>query len=262
MQAQNLTIMSYNLRFDNPRDSANNWQFRKEALAQLVQKHQPDLLGTQEGLYQQIVDLADLLPDYQWIGVGRDDGKQAGEMMAIFYRPARVELLAAGHFWLSELPLEAGSRSWESACARMLTWGKFRDRHTGKLFWHFNTHFDHYSAQARAMGARLINRKLPEIAAEGLSFLTADMNFTPQDATYQIVAEKWADCQKLASKIRHQNSSFNGFAARKPNMLIDYVWVNAPQAVKVKSYEIDESKKSDGRFPSDHFPLIIRLKIL
>jgi endonuclease/exonuclease/phosphatase family metal-dependent hydrolase len=262
MTAQNLTVMSYNIRLDTPSDSADSWPHRKKSVVQMIQKHQVDILGTQEGLTHQIKELGEFLPDYQWVGVGRDDGKEAGEMMAIFFKKSRFDLLNSGHFWLSEQPDVPGTRSWNSACARMLTWVQLQDKISGNIFFHFNSHFDHISAEARAKGAQLIGGKLPQIAQNALTFFTADMNFTPKDPVYQNLQKTWFDSQKLATKAKHQNSSFNAFRSRKEGMLIDYIWINNPQKVKVKSYEIDESKNEKSRFPSDHFPVIVKLKLL
>lgn len=256
--AQNFKLMTYNLRYDNPKDSANNWQFRKEEVAKMIQKHSPDLLGTQEGKINQINELANLIPEYFWIGVGRDDGKESGELMAIFYKKDRLEMLDHGHFWLSDQPEIAGSRAWESACARMVTWAKFKDKQSEKIFFHFNSHFDHQSSKARKESAHLLKQRISDISQGEFSFFTADLNLNPSDSVYPILQTFLNDFRLSATKVQHRNSTFNDFVGLQAGVLIDFVGTT-DQNIKANFFVVDESKKADGRFPSDHFPIVVEL---
>ena len=133
------TVLSFNIRYDSPKDTGNLWIDRKEKVAAVIQFHEADLIGIQEGLFHQLEQLDSLLPAYDWIGVGRDDGQQKGEFTAIFYRKDRLQAKVEDHFWLSETPGVPGSMSWETACTRMVSYVQFHDRFTKRDFYHFNT---------------------------------------------------------------------------------------------------------------------------
>src|SRR3954462_8619024 len=171
-------VMSYNIRYATASDGENIWDNRKDFLAETIRAFDPDLLGTQETLARQRDDLAARLDGYDVLAAGRDDGREAGEMMAIFYRKARFEKLDAGHFWLSETPDKAGSKSWDSSLPRMVTWVKLRDRSDpgAPPIAFFNTHFDHRGPTARLESARLIRRKIDDLAEGCRVVLTGDFN--------------------------------------------------------------------------------------
>ena len=143
IQAQALNVMTFNIRYNTAADSANAWPFRKDKAASQILFHEVQLLGVQEALYEQIQDLQQRLVQFKYVGVGRDDGKQKGEFSAIFYDTTRLQLIASETFWLSEQPTVPGSKSWDAAITRIVTWARFRDRKTKKAFFAFNTHFDH-----------------------------------------------------------------------------------------------------------------------
>jgi hypothetical protein len=144
-----IRVMSFNIRLNTPADSANAWPHRKEMVASMMRFHRADLTGVQEALKDQMDDLTKLLPEFGWMGVGRDDGKEAGEYSAIFYLKDRFAVLEQNTFWLSESPEKPGSMGWDAACVRIVTWAKFKDKRMGKAFYHFNTHFDHIGEKAR-----------------------------------------------------------------------------------------------------------------
>ncbi len=146
-----LSAMSYNIKYDNPSDTLNSWDNRRDQIVNLISFYEPDFLGTQEGLYHQIQFLDNHLTKMQWIGVGRADGAKEGEFSAIFYNTDRFELVANSDstIWLSKTP-DVPSKSWDAALPRILTWGKFRDRKTGNYVFVFNTHFDHRGERAQA----------------------------------------------------------------------------------------------------------------
>ena len=150
--------MTYNIRFDNPDDGDNRWDKRKEFLADQIRSQEPDVLGIQEGLLHQVAFLAESLPDYEYVGVGRDDGKKKGE----FYNSRKLRLTDSGTFWLSETPSKV-SVGWDAALPRICTWARFLPAAGGKSLVVFNTHFDHKGAKARYESARLILRKIAEI---------------------------------------------------------------------------------------------------
>lgn len=159
--ADEIRVMSYNIRFGSASDGINSWPNRREFLFDTIRKYNPDLLGTQETLAFQRDDLKKALPDHECLAAGRDDGLEKGEMMALFYRRERFEKLGGGHFWLSDSPETPGSKSWDSSLPRMVTWVKLRDKyHSGeKPIAFFNTHFDHRGAQGPCQIRRIIEIK-------------------------------------------------------------------------------------------------------
>jgi len=122
LKGQSLKVMTYNIRYHNHSDGVNGWNKRKEKVVELILKNNPDVLGIQEALHSQMKDLCKLLKDYAYVGVGRDDGKEKGEYVAIFYKKSRLKVVKSGSFWLSETPETPGSMGWDAACTRMATW--------------------------------------------------------------------------------------------------------------------------------------------
>ncbi len=162
LQAQQpgqIKVMSWNIRLDTPADGQNQWKYRKSGVCDLIMNESPDLLGVQEALHNQMKDMRNGLKGYKSIGVARDDGKKAGEYNAVFYKKSRLRSLRSGTFWLSETPDQPGSRGWDAACNRVVTWSVFRDKETGREFLMMNTHFDHVGDTARIESAALIIRK-------------------------------------------------------------------------------------------------------
>lgn len=171
-----LRTMSFNIRYDNPGDSANAWPNRIRRVAGMIRFYTPDLVGVQEALKSQIDALLAQVPDYAWYGRGRDDGADGGEFCPLLYRRDRLELLESATFWLSETPDIPGSRGWDAACNRVVSWGKFRDKSNENEFYFFNTHFDHAGPQARLQSAKLLRAKIGEIAGPSPVILTGDLN--------------------------------------------------------------------------------------
>jgi len=172
-----LKVMTYNIRYNNPNDGENAWPKRKELVANLVRFHQVDLLGVQEALKDQMDDLSQLLPEFNWIGAGRDDGREKGEYSSILFRKERFALLQQRTFWLSATPEQAGSIGWDAAITRVCTWGKFKDKQTGKIFFLFNSHFDHVGERARLESAGLILKNIQALAKVEPIIVTKECHF-------------------------------------------------------------------------------------
>lgn len=261
-----LRVMSFNVRYNNPNDGENAWPHRKERVASMVRLYDADLVGVQEALKEMLDELAGLLPGYAWVGVGRADGREEGEYSAIYYREDRLELLDHDTFWLSETPDTPGSKSWDAAIERIVTWAHFRDRRTGETFYHFNTHFDHVGEQARAESARLILRRIRERAGGAPVVLTGDFNTLPDSDPYRILTEPGeapgGTLRDAIDASRHGHhgptSTWNGFSAIEPGRRIDFIFVNGP--IDVRQHAIlDDSW--DGRFPSDHLPVLAEIEV-
>jgi endonuclease/exonuclease/phosphatase family metal-dependent hydrolase len=255
-----LRVATFNIRC--PVDKApNDWPSRAPRVKALIERHQFDIVGLQEATYKQ---LQFLLGDPEWasIGVGRADGKRGGEYSCILYRPARFELLASDTFWLSETPEVPGSSSWESANRRICTWGRFRDKISGKEFVHINTHLDHRSRNARFNGVKLILGRMDAIANGAPILFTGDFNTFPNSKTILAVRKKLHNSKAL-SEIAHLGpvGTFNGFSYerdRPPKREIDYIFVS--EGIRVHSHRtIDDT--DDGLCPSDHFPVMCEVTL-
>jgi endonuclease/exonuclease/phosphatase family metal-dependent hydrolase len=260
--ADPLRVMTFNIRYDNARDGVNAWPNRKDWVASLIRFHAADAVGVQEALLRQLADLDARLPGWSRVGVGRADGREAGEFSAILYRTDRLELLESGTFWLSPTPEVAGSKGWDAAIERIATWARFRDRRTGCRYLHVNTHFDHIGEQARQESARLIRRRVPTLAGGLPVIVTGDLNSLPSSGAYRIFTRDTipdaiaplADAYAV-SRTGHYgpSSSWTEFKAIDPGHRIDYLMVSP--GIEVLSHGV-LTDSWDGRFPSDHMPVL------
>ncbi len=264
---KNLRTMTFNIRMNTPADSGNAWPNRKDMVTSMVRFHQADLVGFQEVLDNQMEDLKTALPEFGSFGVGRDDGQKAGEYAPIFYRKDRFSLLKQATFWLSETPDVAGSRGWDAACVRIVTWGEFRDNLTGKTFYHFNTHFDHRGEQARKNSVRLLLSQIPTIADKKPVVVTGDFNFNESSQLYHLIVDsartnnlyKLLDTKNISALPHHgPSSTFQGFRELVPGNKIDYIFVN--QQFHVFRHG-SLSDRWENRWPSDHLPVLAEMRI-
>ena len=257
---ETVKVMSFNIRYNNAADGENAWPKRKDWVAEIVKREQPDILGLQEAQAGQIEDLEPRLEDYAWYGVGRDDGKAKGEFVPIFYRRDRFEVLDKGQFWLSEKPDEPGSKSWDTSITRLVTWLKLKDKTSERTFFVANTHYDHIGATARHESSKLILEKFPELAGDLPVILTGDFNSSLGSAPYKTITGKDAASTwflvdtRVACQTEPQgpDSTWNGFRKIQPGAQIDFIFV---RGLKCASHAILTDEK-DGKFPSDHLPVV------
>jgi endonuclease/exonuclease/phosphatase family metal-dependent hydrolase len=256
-------VMSYNIRYDNPGDGAHAWPKRKERVANLIRYHEADLLGLQEAELQQLEYLDSALSEHAWVGVGRDDGREAGEFSPVFYRRKLFELLDWGTFWLSETPDEP-SLGWDAGIKRIATWTKLLHKGSRDTLYFFNTHFDHRGEEARLQSARLIRQKIDEISGSAPVIVTGDFNTPPDSAPYRaLVAEDRLMDAFGKSVLPHQGalSSFSGFEVSEgleADRRIDFIFVSPQWTVHKHAILTDFQA---GAFPSDHLPVIARLQL-
>ncbi|MFC1551891.1 endonuclease/exonuclease/phosphatase family protein [Candidatus Latescibacterota bacterium] len=264
-----LRVMTFNIRYNTPNDGENAWPNRKDMAAGMILFHNADIVGIQEGLRGQVDDLAERLPGYGWIGIGRDDGKNAGEFMAVFYRRDRLELLDQSTFWLSETPEKPGI-GWDAACNRVVTWGRFKDVRTGEKFYHFNTHFDHRGQIARRESAKLLIEAISEIAGSEPLAVTGDFNARPGSEPIGIITQgmpgisgsaekKLTDSGSVSLHGHHGPSgTWTGFksAGSPGDEPIDYIFIK--NGVRVLRHGT-LSDSFDGRFPTDHMPVLAEI---
>lgn len=259
VKKSSFNIMTYNIRMNTPDDGVNAWPLRKDKVAGLLKFHQADIFGVQEALVLQMNDLKERLPEYDSFGVGRDDGQEAGEFMTIFFRKERFQKLDAGTFWLSQTPEKPGL-GWDAVCNRTCTWIKFKDKATGKSFYHFNTHFDHRGRVAREESAKLILQKMSEINKSNLPMLlTGDFNSSKEGPAIQKILTVLFDTRdKCTTPPYGPNGTSGGFEVKESNRIIDYIFIN--QKVKVLRHGVITD--SYGLFyPSDHRPVLVEVEI-
>jgi endonuclease/exonuclease/phosphatase family metal-dependent hydrolase len=255
VHGQTLVVGSFNLRYDNPRDTGNLWVTRAPIVASLIQFHDFDVLGTQEGLRNQLDDIKNALPGYTYYGIGRDDGKAKGEHSAIFYKTGKFNVLKSGDFWLSATPEKPGP-GWDARLNRICSWVQLQDKRTKKKFYFFNVHYDHQGVQARRESSLLILKKIKEIAGNAPAIFTGDLNGSHDSEWYKsLSASGWLkDTFRQVAHPYANNGSFNGFGASlERTEIIDHIFVTAP--FKAKKWGI-LTDSYHGKFPSDHYPIL------
>lgn len=258
--AVEIRAMTFNIRTLDPTDGLDFWFFRRDAVAGLIKEHEPDFIGMQEAFTIQARGLERRLPDYDWFGAGRGDGGKKGERCPIFYRGDRFELLDHDTFWLSETPDEP-SKSWDSALKRIVTWGKFRERETGEVFFLFNTHFDHMGVVARRKSAEVISGKVNEIAGDAPAVITGDFNTTDKKIPYKTLTSLLQDSMLITSTPpQGPEGTSRGFNRdSKPKKRIDYIFLS--QGIRAQSYAVLDDTYKKGRRPSDHMPVLVNLEL-
>lgn len=258
-------VMTFNIRMNTPHDGKNAWPKREQRVATTIRYHKADLVGMQEVLLGQLQDLERMFADYEFFGVGRDDGKTAGEYCPIMFRTERFDLLKQNTFWLSETP-DSVSRGWDAACHRIVTWGHFRDKKTSEEFYLFNTHFDHKGQIARRNGAALVVKKVKEIAKDSPFIVTGDFNATPGSEPMNVLlSEKnnplLLDAKWLSWEPHHGPTyTYTGFdpTIHFSGEPIDYILVHPRISVQQHATIGDHY---NGLLPSDHFPVIAEVVI-
>ena len=253
--AQEIKVMSYNVRLGSGEDGTNSWQFRAPMTIEMLEDQNPDIFGIQEALEYQVLFIKEFT-DYSYVGVGRDDGKKKGEHMAIFWKKKTMKLLKWGTFWLSETP-STPSKGWDAACYRTATWALMKDKRTGKKFYFVNTHLDHVGKEARRNGLALIVERISEINPDGLPMvLTGDFNVRPDNPVLKDLDSRMKCTRKIAAKTDSHNT-FNGWGKASKDMVIDYIYISGFSACS--EYQTVTKKYSGRTFVSDHYPIISRL---
>ena len=253
------TIISYNIRYDNNWDIENSWEIRRNNIIQMLIKYSPSILGIQEGLLTQVKYIDSSLINYDYVGVGRDDGKEKGEFCAIYFDTSRYVLLKNSTFWLSETP-DTISVGWDAALERICTYGLFKDRITKKEFWVFNTHFDHIGIIAREKSSRLILKRIKKINRQSLPvILMGDFNSIPNSPPVKEIITELSDALQLSTeKLHGPRGTFNGFNEDLPiEKRIDYIFT---KKLKVLSYRHINDRLENNRHISDHLPVMIKIK--
>lgn len=256
--SQTLRVATYNMRYDNPADSGNRWQQRLPVIVSLVRFHDFDVFGGQELLRNQVDNLVQTLPEYDYVGVGRDDGVDKGEFSPLFFKKDKFRLLKKGNFWLSETP-DKPSKGWDAALPRICSWAQLEDKTSGFRFYVFNTHFDHRGVVARKESGRLISENIQRIAADAPAILTGDLNFDEHHEGYASITAsgKLKSTYDLTAIRMAHGGTFNTFnIASTAEQRIDHIFVTADFDVKRYGILTDSYK---AKFPSDHFPVLVEI---
>ena len=250
--AQNLTVISYNIRYNSQSDGEDIWDLRKGELVAQINQHSPDSFGVQEATQIQMQYILEALPEYAYVGVGRDNGATKGEYSAVFYLKEKFKLLESKTFWLSETPEEV-SVGWDAALPRICTYAQFKEHTTGRVFWHFNTHFDHVGKAARANSALLIIEKIKSlVSTESVFVLTGDFNASPNELPITHLKNAFRDPLEYI-ELSGPEGTFNAFNLQAPlDRRIDYIFF---QGLTPLSYAHLSEKRANGRWISDHLPV-------
>ena len=285
LHAQELYIGQYNIRNANAKDAAegNGWERRCPVVCDIIRAESFDIFGSQEVLHSQLEDMRNALPQYDYVGVGRNDGKTAGEYAPIFYKKDRIRCLQSGTFWLSETPDVVASVGWDAKYTRICTWGQFKDRRTGKKFWMFNLHMDHRGIEARKQSALLVMERIKVMCGKQPYILLGDFNVDQFNPIYPMMMESglFVDCHDAAAVRFAPTGSMNYFKTDfKTDSRIDHVLVSddfdvLDYTVLTYSYWSDEKPSAEAletikagkegvvvhkqRLPSDHYPIGIHL---
>ncbi|WP_228462928.1 endonuclease/exonuclease/phosphatase family protein [Chryseobacterium caseinilyticum] len=255
---QDLKVMSFNIRLNVESDQDNAWPKRKEEALALLEYYHPDVLGVQEALPEQMKDMKTGLKNYDFVGVGRDDGKEKGEFSAIFFDTQKLQIVKSGTFWLSETP-EKPSKGWDAALNRICTYAIFKDLKSKKEFLAMNIHFDHVGNLARVKSSELILKKAEELNPENLPLvLTGDFNLTEDTEPVKILSQNLKDTFYHSEKKHYgPKGTFTGFnVSEVPKDRIDYIFV---KGFKIKSHRHINDRRENLLYPSDHFPVLSEL---
>lgn len=258
LHAQSVKVMTYNIRYDTPADSVNQWGKRTSKVYALLKKYDPDILGVQEALHNQVTDMTGNIEGYAYVGVGRDDGRTKGEYSAILYRKDKFSVIREGTFWLSPTPAVTGSKGWDAAITRVATWAIMKETKSGKTFLMLNTHFDHIGKEARRESALMIKAKAAELAGGLPAVVTGDLNCTREEPPYAAIMGA-SGLKLLDPAPRPAPGTFCSF---KVNTIecraIDYVLHTSQW--KASDYRVIDD--NDGKYyPSDHLPVMVQLSL-
>lgn len=259
--SQELSLMTYNIRYATVNDGENQWEKRKGFLVDQIAFYAPDVFGIQEGLEQQLTFIQDSIANYVYVGVGRDDGKKNGEFCAIFFNKEKLELISEQTFWLSPTP-DKVSKGWDAALERICTYALFEDKTNGHKFWVFNTHFDHIGETARENSAKLIVEKVNEINKDNFPvFVMGDFNLNENSEAISYLASVFNDSRSVSeAKPFGPHGTFTGFEFHNPvKDRIDYIFSSRNNVV-IKQYAVLTDSK-ESKYPSDHFPVLVKVSL-
>lgn len=240
-------------------DGVNEWKYRTPLVEKTLKSENLDVIGLQEVLHTQLVDIQKMLPDYEYFGVGREDFKEKGEYAAIFYKKSRFRLIEGNTFVLAADTLAVGALGWDAVCTRIVTWVLLEDIKTQERFYFFNTHFDHVGKNAQKNSAELLVQKALQKSAMYPVIITGDFNSTPTSEPYKIITQHFTDSKSIAEKVTADPYTYQGFkkVAKEQYCLIDFIFVTS--AAKILNYRTI-CPEENGVLLSDHNMVIVDLE--
>ena len=253
-----LTVMTFNIRYGTATDGDNHWLKRREQLFALLREQRADVVGLQEALHGQIEEILQAVPGYAYVGVGRSDGRQAGEYAAILYRTARLQARRSDTFWFSDTPGVVKSTSWGNQIERICTWAYFEDRE-GPSFYLYNVHLDHQSQPSRERSVALLLERIGTRDPKAPAVVTGDFNAGESNPAAVAMRAAFTDSFRVLHPDEKEAGTFNGFTfGQTAGDKIDFVFVEP--GVEVLDAAIVRTSR-DGRYPSDHFPVTARIRL-
>jgi endonuclease/exonuclease/phosphatase family metal-dependent hydrolase len=258
LEAQSLKVMTYNIRYKNGGDGINNWCHRKKKVVNVIQRQQPDVLAVQEAMRSQMNYLSRKLSGYQYVGVGRNNGKKKGEYAALFYKKSRLKVENSGYFWLSETPNIPGSTGWDASCTRIATWAEYRDTVLQKSFVVLTTHLDHAGVNARVQSILAIKKWYSSLSVQKPTIICGDFNFQPFEEPYALFFDNETNWEEARPNDYNQGT-FCGFKKDKTDCkTIDYVFHTSEWTVE----QFEVLTDNDGTYyPSDHLPVVVTVRL-
>jgi len=248
-----LKVMTFNIRYGNADDGANKWENRKQLLFDVIKNYNPDVFGMQEALKFQIDEIIGQLPNYSFVGVGRDDGKEKGEFSPVLFSKERFKVDTTETFWLSDTPEIPGSKNWGNDITRICSWAKLTDKLTNKSFYFFNTHVDHISAESRVKSAQAIVSKIQQMNELLPVIVTGDFNTGEDDETIKTIKSSGLmDAYRILHPKSDNEGTFHNFTGDDKGVKIDFIFIS--RDFKILQSMIDKTNKDD-HYPSDHFPV-------
>jgi len=260
-KSQEMKVITYNIRYDDMKNTETSWSQRKEMLVNQLKFYEPDLFGIQEGLINQLKYIDSSLSSYQYIGVGRDDGETKGEYCAIFYNTSKFKAIKQSTFWLSPTP-DTVSMGWGAKFNRICTYALFQSIETKKFIWVFNAHFDHMAEMARENSAKLIIEKINKVNIKKYPVIfMGDLNAEPQASPIQYISSIMNDSRLVGADLVFGNEgTFNGFEFNKPlTKRIDYIFTSKNDFKMLKYAVLSDSKNC--MYPSDHLPVYVEMVV-
>lgn len=253
-----LSVMSFNIRYATAKDGDNHWTLRREHLFALLREQRADVIGLQEALHDQIGEILEAVPGYAYVGVGRADGRKAGEYAALLYRTARLQVRRTDTFWFSDTPQVVNSKSWGNTVERICTWAYFEDRE-GPAFYLYNVHLDHESQPSRERSVALLLATIADRDPKAPVIVTGDFNAAESNPAVQAMRPAFVDAFRVVHPNAAEVGTFTNFVVgRTTGEKIDYVFVEP--GTEVLDAAILRNAR-DGRYPSDHFPVTARIRI-
>lgn len=258
LYGQSFSVMTLNIRYDEKKDSLDNWHLRKMEMVKLFKKQKPLVLGIQEGLYHQVSYIDSAMMHHTYVGAGRDDGNKKGEYCALYVDNNRLEIVQSGTFWLSDTPDQV-SKGWDAALPRICTYALVRFKKSQQLCWIFNTHFDHIGVLARTKSAEVILNQIATLNKQQYPvILMGDLNAGPNETPVKHLSDVFYDVRNF-NKFKGQEGTFNGFGKEKLSRRIDYIFLSGFKILQAK--HLDATRKN-GRYMSDHFAVLAKIKLV